>query len=251
SRYLIGSHCGPKYYDLSFAQARRQHNDLKQRQGLIARMDAFAAASSGIFATLRALLQSEGLRMLDLTRSQLKKYGGDAYVRLHAIALRNGMLTEPIRVRDYAAESARPAHANGGRTLYRFEDHVVGPLEGVAVLIEHGDCRDHVLALKGALEQLANLQRHGTDAVSTGAFVKKMRSCDEALEQAVAAIARARHAPAFFSSANLERLERWSGQFSSFSLRARDGDLEVVLSERLPICIPKLSAVILPDLPRP
>ncbi|MCR5872265.1 hypothetical protein LRS12_17060 [Sphingomonas sp. J344] len=231
NRYMIGSHCGPKHYELSFAAARRQHNELKQRQGLFLRLAAILAAEDELLKRITSVLQSDGLRRLDITRSQMKKSAGDIFFRLQPIALGGAVLTESVRVRDYAAEALRPANGKNEAPIYTFENQRIGPLLGASVLIEHGDCRDHLIALRQAVGEARKLHTSGTDSISTSQLQKTVQRCEEQLQQAQQAIAMARRAPGFFSDENVTRLERWSGQFDGFKLRRTEGGIEVITGE--------------------
>jgi hypothetical protein len=248
-RYLIGSHCGPKYYELSFAQARRQHNDLKQRRGLVVRLEALVARADLILAVVDSILHSKALRSVDEVRSAIEKAGGDAFFRLLPVAMTGGSLSEAVRVRDYAAEARRQNSSSEAAPIYAFENRTLGPLSGAALLISNGDCRDQMLALKQGLASVRALHAKGTDAIGTTAFMKIIRECERAHEAAQSAIRSARQAPDFFSRENVLRLERWSEQFDSFVLRWNVRGLELIPARGPARVIDALPPVNLPDLP--
>lgn len=249
-RYVIGSHCGPKHYDLSFAAARRQHKDLKQRQGLFHRLSAILAADSELEQHIQQILQSEGLRRVDEVRLAIKKAAGDAFFRLQPIASTGRSLTQSVRVRDYAAEAMRSANAkNDEAPIYTFENQQIGVLEGAGLLIENGDCRDALIALRAAMSDARKAGSSATDSIPTNQLQKIVKKCEEAHAQAQKAISLARRAPAFFSNENILRLERWSEQFDSFSIRHIDSGMEIVPKQGSPVTIVSLTAVELIDLP--
>jgi hypothetical protein len=249
NRYLIGSTCGPKYYELSFAQARRQHEELKQRKGLKLRHDVMIAAVEETLAAIHDILHSDGLRALDAVKARFSKYGGDAYFRLSSIALRGGLLTESVKVRDYAAEASRPADFPDDSPLYTFQEQALGPIAGHALVTSSGDCRDCLLDLKRVLLELGKSRCDDTDLLSTTAFQRLVRRAEDAFERAYASIIATRDAPSFFAEAHLERLARWSEQFSSFDLHARDQGLEIVLRSGSPLLVERIASINIPDLP--
>lgn len=248
-RYLIGSHCGPKHYDLSFAAAHRQHKDLKQRQGLGRRLATILSMEEELAERIRQIFQSDGLRRVDDARLAIKKAAGDAFFRLQPIALTGGALTQSVRVRDYAAEAVRSGDRKDEAPVYTFESERIGTLEGVGLLIENGDCRDALIALRTAVSEARKVQNSGTDNVATNHFQKVVKKCEETHASAQQAIALARRAPAFFSDENLLRLERWSEQFDSFSIRRTDSGMEIPPKQGSPIPIVALKAVELSALP--
>lgn len=249
NRYVIGSHCGPKHYELSFASARRQHTDLKQRQGLGRRLADIVRVDAELLDSIARVLQSEGLRRIDQARSAIKKAAGDMFFRLQPMAARGAALTESVRVRDYAAEARRPTSGKGDESpIYTFENQRIGPLEGAGLLIEHGDCRDELLALRQAVVEARKAHAGGTDSITTTDLQKIVKRCEEAHSRAEQAIALARRAPSFFSDENLSRLERWSEQFEAFRIQRTDIGFGVVLSRGSPVRIAALEAVELPYL---
>jgi hypothetical protein len=249
NRYVIGSHCGPKHYELSFASARRQHTDLKQRQGLGRRLADILRVDAELLDSIARVLQSEGLHRIDQARSAIKKAAGDMFFRLQPMAARGAALTEPVRVRDYAAEARRPASDKGDESpIYTFENQRIGTLEGAGLLIEHGDCRDELLALRQALVEARKAHTRGTDSITTTDLQKIVKRCEEAHSRAEQAIALARRAPAFFSNENVSRLERWSEQFDAFRIQRTDVGFDVALSRGSSVSIVALEAVELPHL---
>lgn len=251
NRYLIGSTCGPKYYELSFAQAQRQHEELKQRRGLRVRIDAIVASTKATLAVIDSIFHSDGLRAVDAVRSKLAKHGGDAYYRLGSIASRGGALTRATRVRDYAAEAGRPASSEDDGPIYTYQDIPLGPLAGTALLIPSGDVRDRLLELKSVLQEIGKVYREDTDGLSTTAFQRLVRRAEEARERASEGIVATRAAPEFFEDVHLRRLVHWAEPFTSFDLMARDGGLEILLPSRPPYLLARLGSIDIPDLPGP
>ncbi|WP_066775031.1 hypothetical protein [Sphingomonas sp. CCH5-D11] len=249
NRYVIGSHCGPKHYELSFASARRQHTDLKQRQGLSRRLADILLVDAELLDSITHVLQSEGLRRIDAARAAIKKAAGDMFFRLQPIAVRGATLTESVRVRDYAAEARRPSSDKRDESpIYSFENRSIGTLEGAGLLIENGDCRDELLALRQALIEARKAHTRGTDSITTTDLQKIVKRCDEAHSRAEHAIALARRAPAFFSNENVSRLERWSEQFDAFRVQRTDVGFDVALSRGTAVRIVALEALELPHL---
>lgn len=250
NRYLIGSHCGPKHYELSFAAARRQHKDLKQRQGLGRRLADTLRVESELLDIITQVLQSDGLRRIDQARSAIKTAAGDMFFRLQPIAVAGAALTESVRVRDYAAEARRPdTGKKSEEPLFTFESQRIGALDGAGLLIEHGDCRDELIVLRQAIQEARKVHTAGTDAVSTVELQRVVKRCEEAHQRAQQAIALARRAPAFFSDENVSRLERWSEQFDSFRIRREDDGLAVISNNGAAIRINAIEPVELLDLP--
>lgn len=249
NRYVIGSHCGPKHYELSFASARRQHTDLKQRQGLGRRLTEILRMDAELLGSIAHLLHSEGLRQIDTARAVIKKVAGDMFFRLQSIAMTGASLNESVRVRDYAAEARRPAGGKRDESpIYSFENRSLGALDGAALLIERGDCRDKLLALRQALLEARKAQTQGTDSIVTADLKKIVTACEEAHSRAEQAISLARRAPAFFSDENVSRLERWSEQFDAFRIQRTDVGFNVALSSGPPVRIAALKTVELRNL---
>lgn len=251
--YLLGSECGPKHYDLSFKLAAREHKAKVKRKGVLERMKAIWANGPVVRATIHDVLRSEGLRLIDFKRDELRRASGSAFSAL-ATSVRSGMpLYETISVRDVAAEQRRDEKLRGSETgprIYSQERMSLGQVAGAAIFRESGDCRDHLLLLRAKIEAVEAFSREVTDAYSIPALTKAVRAAEEAWQAAQDAIVDAEFADAFFLEGNLNRLERWSAANRYFRLVA-DGDRLLISGEgsRQTTILP-LPSIKLPRLPR-
>jgi len=250
--YLLGSECGPKHYDLSFRFARREHRAKVRRKGVLDRLKAIVATAPLVQATIREILHSEGLRILDHKREELRRASDSAFRSL-ATSVQTGMpLYQIVRIRDVIAEQERDARLPDGETgppIYRRDPHSLGNVAGTALLRDQGDCRDHLLALRGAINRVVTLHRETTDNFSIHTLTKAVRDAEGAWEAARNAITEAEFADAFFTEGNLNRLERWSAENRYFRLTA-DGDRLIVTNDRSKqTTILPLARISLPNLP--
>ena len=98
--YLIGSACGPKHYGLSFSFAKRQHKEKVQRKGVLERLNAICANADLVLAAIQEVARSEGLRLTDQKREELRSASDSAFKAL-ATSVRSGSpLHEIVEVRD-------------------------------------------------------------------------------------------------------------------------------------------------------
>lgn len=225
SNYMIGSKCGPEHYGLSFSFAQREHKAKVQRKGVLERLASICAAADAVNATIREILHSDGLRLIDQKREELKRASDSAFSAL-AVSVRTGsMLYEIVEVRDFEAERRRDDQLppdKSGPPIYRGERMPIGRVAGTAVLREKDDCRDHLLSLKAAIETVVRMRNADTNKQSLQTLTKAVRVAEEAWDAAAESIIEAENAPAFFSRENLDRLERWTAENRYYRL-TRDG----------------------------
>lgn len=232
--YLLGSQCGPVHYGLEFKFALNAQKAKVKRRGVLDRLKVICITASSVKATIRELLHSEGLRLIDQKREELRAASDNALSAL-ATSVATGMpLYEIINVRDIAAEQRRDAHLPDdkiGPPIYREERRSIGHVAGVGMIRERNDCRDHLLGLKGAIERVEALREAITDNFKVSDLLKAVREAEDAWTAAQAAIAEAERAPSFFSAENLNRLERWSGTTRSFQMIG-EGSKLIILNRR-------------------
>lgn len=246
-RYLIGSHCGPKHYELNFAQAKNRHSDLVHRKGALERIDRLVAIADTTHAACAANLHSEGLALIDRKRAELGRASSLALSLLSSSVQTDTPLSEMVSVRDLDAERRRDEGLPAGQSgppIYTQQSRSLGMITG-AGLVRRRDCRDHLLALQAALRETVQLRRVSTEEVATSALVKAARSAEERWAEAEAAITEAEAAPMFFVRDNLARLERWAASHRNLDIRSDGSDL-IVESQR----IPPLDAIHLDRLPQ-
>jgi len=251
--YLLGSDCGPKHYDLSFKLARRTHQLKVRRRGVLDRLNAIVAMAPVVKATIQEILHSEELRLVNAKREELRRASESAYSSL-ATAVMTGMpLQEFVRVRDVAAEQTRDARLPGDETgppIYTMEPHSLGRVAGGGMLRDRGDCRDHLLALKGSIERVLAIHRDVTDNFNIHALTNAVRETEGAWDAARDAITEVEFADAFFTEGNLNRLERWSADNRYFKLFG-DGQRLIVMNQAgKQTIIEPLAPVTLAKLPR-
>jgi hypothetical protein len=228
--YLIGSKCGPDYYGLSFSFAQRDHKAKVQRKGVLERLAAICAAADAVNASIREILHSDGLRLVDQKREELRRASDSAFSAL-AVSVRTGsMLYEIVQVRDLEAERRRDEQLSpdkSGPPIYRDERMPIGRVAGTAILREKDDCRDHLLSLRAAIEAVVRMRNADTNKQSLQALTKAVRVAEQASDAAQEFIIEAESAPAFFSAENLERLERWTAENRYYRLTRDGSDLLV------------------------
>jgi hypothetical protein len=251
--YLLGSECGPKHYGLSFVFAARDHKQKVKRKGILDRMRAIWASAPAVKATIAEVLHSEGLRLIDQKREELRRASDSAFSAL-SISVKTEMpLYETVSVRDVAAEQRRdeqlPEDQTGG-PIYRSERMSLGRVSGAALLRESGDCRDLLVVLRRQIEAVEAFRKEVTDAYSIPQLMKAVRTAEEAWQAAQDAIDEAQVADAFFSGGNLNRLERWSADNRYFKLIADGENLIVSDAQSRQTTILPLPRISLPKLPR-
>lgn len=225
SNYLIGSKCGPDHYGLSFSFAQQEHKANVQRKGVLERLAAICATADAVNASIHEILHSDGLRLIDQKREELRRASDSAFSAL-AVSMRTGStLYEMVQVRDVDAERRRDEQLppdKSGPPLYRDERMPIGRVATTAVLREKDDCRDHLLSLRAAIEAVARMRHADTNKQSLQALTKAVKIAEQAWDAAQVSIIEAENAPAFFSRENLDRLERWTAENRYYRL-TRDG----------------------------
>jgi hypothetical protein len=253
TNYLLGSECGPKHYGFTFAYAARDHKAKVKRKGILDRMKAIWAAAPEVQAAITELLHSDGLRLIDQKREELRRASDEAFSAL-ATSVKTGMpLHETVSIRDLAAEQRRDANLPDDRVgppIFRRERMSLGQVSGAALLRTSGDCRDLLLVLRGKIEAVVAFRKEVTDAYSIPQLMKAVRAAEQAWAEAQKGITEAEFADAFFTEGNLNRLERWSASNRYFKLSS-DGKRLVVTTERSsPKTILALPEISLSPLPR-
>lgn len=254
ANYLIGSKCGPDHYGLSFSFAQREHKAKVQRKGVLERLAAICAAADTVNASIREILHSNGLRIVDQKREELRRASASAFSAL-AVSVRTGsMLYETVEVRDLEGERRRDEQLppdKSGPPLYRDERMPIGRVVGTAVLRDKDDCRDHILSLRAAIEAVVRLRNADTNKQSLQTLTKAVKVAEQAWDAAQESIIEAENAPAFFSADNLERLERWSAENRYYRLTRDNRNLLVKnrdSNERLVEALPPISLSRLPSM---
>jgi len=254
SSYLIGSRCGPDHYGLSFSLAEREHKAKVRRKGVLERLNSICANASAVSATIREILHSEALRLVDQKREELRQASDSAFNALSVSVRTESALYEIVQVRDLEAERRRDEQLppdKSGPPLYRDERMAIGRVAGVAVLRDTGDCRDHLLALRAAIETVVRLRNQNTNSHPIQTLTKAVRAAEEAWDAAQESIIEAENAPAFFGPENLNRLERWSAENRYYRL-TREGQNLLVKNrdskERLVGALPTISLPRLPSM---
>jgi hypothetical protein len=250
---LLGSECGPKHYDLSFKLARREHTAKVKRRGVLDRLKAIVATAPVVQATIREILHSEGLRLLDAKREELRKANPDALSAL-ATSVATGMpLYEFVTVRDHAAEQRRAEQRpdeKDGPPIYIKEQMSLGQVAGSALLRTRNDCRDVLLGLKGAIERVLAVHKEITDNFSIKQLTACVRAAEDAWREAQDAKREVEVADAFFTDGNLNRLERWTANNNRYRLWGEDGKLVVSRGSGRQTIIEPLQRISLPELPK-
>lgn len=234
NHYLLGSECGPKHYGLSFVFAARDHKAKVKRKGVLERMKAIWASAAEVQATIREVLNSEGLRLIDQKREELRRASAGTFSALATTVKTEMPLYETVSVRDVAAEQRRDDRLPDNETgspIYRQERLSIGQVAGAAMLRESGDCRDLLLVLRGKIEVVEAFRKEITETISIPVLTNAVRAAEQAWQAAQDAITEAEFADAFFTGGNLNRLERWSASNRYFKLTA-DGDRLVVTNDR-------------------
>ena len=250
-RYSIGGDCAAKYYDIEFTRARRVYKDDVARKYLLQRLDSVQAAAADIEALITQALHSSALSLIDAKRLEIEKACPNAFFLLASATHNGSPLYEEVQIRDFAAELARddklPAAAE--RTpIYTTERRAIGLIEGSAVVRKQDDCRDRLLTLRRALAQVCALKKGNTDAIATETMKKLAIEAESALRAAGDSLAVYQRAPEFFAATNVDRLVRWSGTQSGFTIRPHDRGIEFVVAGTSTI-VAVLCDVSLPDLP--
>lgn len=252
--YMIGSKCGPDHYGLSFSLARREHKAKVQRKGVLERLAAICAAADAVKATIREILHSDGLRLVDAKREELRRTSESAFSALTVSVRTGSMLYEIVEVRDFEAERRRDEQLppnESGPPIYRDERMPIGHVAGAAVLREKDDCRDHLLSLRAAIEAVVRLRDADTNKHTLQTLTKAVKVAEQAWDAAQESIIEAEGAPAFFSAENLERLDRWTAQNRYYRL-TRDGSGLLVknkdTAERRVGPLPPIKLALLPSI---
>lgn len=250
--YLIGSKCGPDHYGLSFSFAQRDHKAKVQRKGVLERLAAICTAADAVNASIREILHSDGLRLVDQKREELRRASDSAFSAL-AVSVRTGsMLYEMVQVRDLEAERRRDEQLppdKSGPPIYRDERMPIGRVAGAAIVREKDDCRDHLLSLKAAIEAVVRIRNADTNKQSLQALTKAVKVAEHAWDAAQESIIEAESAPAFFSAENLERLERWTAENRYYRLTRDGSDLLVKNRDTAELRIGELPPIRLARLP--
>jgi len=252
-QYMLGSKCGPEHYGLSFKLAAREHSAKMKRRGVLERLRGIIATAPLVQATIREILHSEGLARLDAKREELRKACPDGFSAL-ATSVATGMpLYEIVTVRDRAAEQRRDEQRpdeKDGQPIYLKQQMSLGHVAGAAVLRTKGDCRDHLLALKGAIEKVLSAQKRSTDKLSINELTKVVREAEQAWRAAQEAINEVEFADAFFIEGNLNRLERYTANNHRYRLWGEDRKLIVSRGGTGRTAIHPVAPIKLPGLPR-
>lgn len=243
ANHLIGSTCGPKHYGLSFNFARTQHRTLTRRKAILERLRSICAAADTTLTAIAGALASDGLRQIDLKRAEIRKASEQIFTLLSTFIQNGSPLQEMIQVRDLDAERRRDENLPEGKSgppIFIQQPRSLGIVAG-AGLLRRRDCRDSLLALRAAVETVRDMGKAATDNYSLQALTKAVKAAEDAWDDANRAIAEAEAAPRFFSAENLDRLERWSSAYNTFSLRA-DGS-SLVITDKGITSIAPLAAV--------
>lgn len=250
-RYLLGSLCGPKYYGLSFSGARRSFQEEAQRQAILERLRSIMANAARTRETATVILRGDGLRMIDEKRAELKRAAPNMLLRLSAKINAGGQLEEIVSYRDIEAERVRDERHDDNKDrgpIYSQRMVAIGPLEGQALVTDRGDSREAIINLLRSIEEVEALSFAGTDTVSTGVLVKRVRAVEEALREAHGSLQRSRAAPAFFSRANVDRLSRWSAASKGYSIGMVDGGIQFLTQHEGRSIVAQLGDVLIPPL---
>lgn len=254
SHHMLGSKCGPDHYGLSFTLAKQDHKAKVQRKGVLERLHAICEIADLVLAAIQEVARSEGLRLVDQKREELRRASDSAFKALANSVRSSSPLHEVVQVRDLDAERRRDEQLPDdkvGPPIYRDERMPIGRVAGVAIVRDRDDCRDCILSLKAAIIAVQKLRRDDTNKHKVQALLKAVRTAEEAWESAQASIVEAEGAPAFFSPENLDRLERWTAGNRYFrlmrdgrNLRVNERDMQERLIERMPsISLPRLPAI--------
>ncbi len=252
--HLIGQqNCGRLHYGVDFGGAERTFKQKRDRQRALERLAGIAAASRSAIAEVSALLWTESLSSADLVRASLKSAAPAFYSDLCAHICAGSVMKVHRTVRDHEAERERdrrfeqavaafqrlPAAIRRERRdeglspeedttpIFQQITEQFGQVVGGSFLVDEGDLRGALLALRKALLEAHEAFKAGTDSCSTkhlqalaAAFDRSQRECLETAERFGAA-------PQFFRSENLNRLAAWA--------RSRDGLVVDVGSSKLAI----------------
>lgn len=227
--HLIGSTCGPSHLNLQFGAATRSHMELVNRQTYLRRFDFIVSNLARWVDACNAVLFSEELQGIERKGEELKETAGDAYMRLHALAVGGSSLSEEVDVRDFEAErrrDERTADDEKRPPIYRKEAVAIGVLAGRA-LLQAGYLRSRVHAFKKAVNGLAALMRGATDGHATSKLKNEWLSLERLHGEANEAIDAINKAHEFFSATHLHLLARWSASNSTDTLSAGQGGLLV------------------------
>ena len=246
-RYLVGSHCGPKYLGLQFRSATGAHSKLKDRQGVLHKLAGIAELAPRIRDWCDDVL-FVSLKEIDAAARALQKAAPDAVIRLRALMNSGGQLSEDIRVRDYAAEASRQDGLDGEEPspIFTVQRSAIGPLRGSA-LLDVEAIQDAVYALKAHAAQVSSVVSKGTDGYLTTRLNGLAVEFDRKRDAASEGVSRAQRAHLFFAPDHLAHLARWARQGTNDKLEARGGALviegragSVTIAAPPPIAVPPM-----------
>ena len=119
------------------------------------------------------------------------------------------------------------------------------------MLRDRDDCRDHILSLKAAIQEVVGLEFGDTNSQNIKTLTKAVRVAEEAWENAQASIVETEKSPQFTVVKNLTLLERWTNGNRYFrltregrSLLVNDRDArERLIGPLPPLQIPRLPSM--------
>jgi hypothetical protein len=249
SRYLLGSHCGPKAYSSDYLVANSARNRAKKRAETLLAWDALRARLPDILHELAALprdpnftvvrrlraawhQQAPGVRGA-LERLNRNHLTGKAELRVsrtvrdrEAEAVRDvAFMGEALRIADLPNKEHRAAHDAlkrrlGTGPIWRTDEGDFGTLDGEDWLL--GDASPFKV-LEDAAKRLRGYALLGTKTADKttpqiGRFVRETR---KDLEGAAAQLARIAAAGRFFARDHLYRLAEWADLVFSEGSRRR------------------------------
>lgn len=274
--YIMGAQkCGREHYKGRFEIAERAFKQEQARQQALRRWHNMVKLVAPLRAETEALLSWDGLRAIELKRDEIRRASPQGFAQLIPHHGSGAPMLEVKEYRDLAAEAKRAERYE--RAIAAFQklppeerrrrrdeglkpeeetDPIIvrtseplGPLMGAGFLTEAGDVRAAVLALRKTLEAIDAVNAADTENARLNDLTRLLRETMDRPQRVWDALLEVNFVDVFFSSDNLERLERWSASFNRFSYFAEDGALLVDDSSRGRARIEALAKIELPETP--